>query len=92
MKEFMNYETMFAQSIGLKEPWKIEKAEFDERERAVHVYVYVSASKTAKYECPVCGKMCDRYDDEEKEKSMATRRCSVLSLLCALQTTESKVR
>ncbi len=66
MKEFMNYETMFAQSIGLKEPWKIERAEFDEREHDVHVYV--SASKTAKYPCPVCGKMYDRYDEEETER------------------------
>lgn len=31
IKEFMNYETMFAQSIGLKEPWKIKRAEFDEK-------------------------------------------------------------
>ncbi len=32
------------------------------------MHVYVSASKTAKYPCPVCGKMCDRYDNEETER------------------------
>lgn len=66
MKEFINYEEMFAQSIGLKEPWHIERAEFNEQLREVHIYV--SAKKTAKYECPECGKLCSRYDDEEKER------------------------
>ncbi len=66
MNGFTNYEEMFAQSIGLEEPWKIEKAEFDETKREVHIYV--SCRKTAKYPCPKCGKMCNRYDDEEKER------------------------
>ncbi len=39
MTGFTNYAEMFAQSIGLEEPWSIERAEFDENERAVHVYV-----------------------------------------------------
>lgn len=66
MKEFSNFEKMFAQSIGIEEPWKIERAEFDEYKREVHVYV--SARKTSKYPCPECGKMCERYDDEENER------------------------
>ncbi|MGI6173588.1 MAG: transposase family protein, partial [Christensenellales bacterium] len=57
---------MFAQSLGLKEPWSIERAEFNGQERAVHIYV--SARKTAKYPCPICGAMCRRYDDEEEER------------------------
>ncbi|MEI6578866.1 MAG: ISL3 family transposase [Eubacteriales bacterium] len=66
MNEFKNYEDMFAQSIGLQDPWKIEKAEFDEKSREVHIYV--GARKTAEYPCPECGKMCARYDDEETER------------------------
>jgi len=66
MKEFTNYESMFAQSIGLEEPWHIERAEYSEETREVHIYV--SARKTAKYECPECGELCDRYDDEENER------------------------
>ena len=66
MQGFTNYEEMFAQSIGLKEPWYIQKAEFDEAKREVHIYV--GARKTAKYECPKCGKLCKRYDDEETER------------------------
>ena len=30
MTGFTNFEEMFAQSIGLTDPWKIERAEFDE--------------------------------------------------------------
>ena len=66
MSEFTNYEEMFAQSIGLTEAWKIKKAEFNEEKREVHIYVV--AKKTAKYPCPKCGKMCERYDDEENER------------------------
>lgn len=67
MQGFENYESMFAQSIGVEEPWHIERTEFDEEKREVHVKV--SARKTAKYPCPECGELCERYDDEEKERT-----------------------
>ena len=66
MNGFTNFEEMFAQSIGLTDPWRIERAEFDEEKQEVHVYV--TARKTAKYPCPKCGKMCERYDEEETER------------------------
>jgi transposase len=66
MREFSNFEMMFAQSIGLEEPWKIERAEFDERSKQVHIYV--QANKTSKYPCPECGGLHKRYDDEESER------------------------
>lgn len=66
MQRFENYESMFAQSIGVAEPWEIEKTEFDENKREVHVTV--RARKTAKYPCPECGELCGRYDDEDKER------------------------
>ena len=66
MKEFMKFEEMFAQSIGLEEPWRIERAEFEEESRQVHIYV--SANKNAKYPCPECGGLHKRYDGEEAER------------------------
>jgi len=66
MKEFTNFEEMFAQSIGLEEPWRIERAEFEEDSRQVHIYV--KANKNAKYPCPECGNLHKRYDDEEDER------------------------
>ena len=30
---------MFEKSLGLKEPWKVTKAQFIEENRSVHVYV-----------------------------------------------------
>ena len=64
---FENYENMFAQSIGVEEPWRIEHTEFDEVNQEVHVTV--TARKTSKYPCPECGELCERYDDEEKERT-----------------------
>ena len=66
MNGFTNFAEMFAQSIGLTDPWTIERAEFNEQQKEVHVYV--KARKTAEYPCPKCGKMCRRYDDEETER------------------------
>lgn len=66
MEPVFNFVDMFEKSIGLKDPWKVTRAEFDSRERAVHVYV--EPSKIAQYQCPECGKMCKRYDDEEDER------------------------
>jgi transposase len=67
MSGFKNYEDMFAQSIGISAPWQIERAEYSEGTKEVHIYV--SAHKTAKYECPECGALCTRYDDEETERT-----------------------
>ena len=64
MSGFRNYEEMFAQSIGLEDPWRIEKAEFSQEERAVHIYV--STQRTAKYPCPACGDILPRYDNEQE--------------------------
>lgn len=66
MKHFSNFEQMFAQSMGLQEPWGVERAEFDEDKQEVHIYV--KAKKTVMYPCPQCGEMCERYDDEEYER------------------------
>lgn len=66
MNGFTNYEEMFAQSIGLKEPWYVERAEYSEESREVHIYV--KARKTSKYPCSECGELCERYDDEEDER------------------------
>jgi len=66
MEPVFNFVEMFERSIGLKDPWKVTRAEFDPREKAVHVYV--EARKTAKYPCPQCGKLSSRYDDEEDER------------------------
>lgn len=67
MDEFNNYESMFAQSIGLTKPWQIGQTEFNEEKREVHVTV--TFIKTVKYPCPECGELCERYDDEEKERT-----------------------
>lgn len=66
METVINFISMFEQSIGLKDPWKVEKAEFSEDNKAVNIYV--NARKTAEYPCPECGKMCERYKDMMTKK------------------------
>jgi len=66
VESVVNFVKMFEQSIGLSEPWSVERAEFSEDSKEVHVYI--KARKTAQYACPECGEICSRYDDEEKER------------------------
>ena len=66
MEPVFKFQVMFEQSLGLREPWHVTKALFNEQERAVHVYI--SGRKTAEYPCPECGKLCRRYDEEEDER------------------------
>lgn len=67
VKQVENFIKMFEQSIGVEEPWYIDRAGFEEADRAVHIYV--RARETAKYACPECGKLCVRYDNEDKERT-----------------------
>jgi predicted RNA-binding Zn-ribbon protein involved in translation (DUF1610 family) len=62
---------MFAQSSELKNPWSITRAEFDSREKAVHIYI--SGSKTAKYPCPECGAQSSKYNEERMSEYGVTQ-------------------
>ena len=88
MRGFENYEKMFEQSIGVAEPWSIERTEFDESKHEVHVHV--KARKTAKYPCPECGKLCERYDDEETERTW--RHGDVVFFPCYVHCRRPRIR
>lgn len=51
-------------SMPLKEPWYIDGAEFNEEAKCMCVRV----REISKYECPECGALCTRYDNENKER------------------------
>ena len=57
---------MMSGSLGLKEPWYIEGAEFREEEPAVHIHVGIRAG--AAIACPKCGGVTKRYGYEPKER------------------------
>jgi len=65
MSQFTNFDELFSQSIGLQEPWYIEKSEFSAKDLAVHIYV--AARKTAKHPCSECGEML-RMRDFDRER------------------------
>jgi transposase len=66
VKQVENFIKMFEQSIGVEEPWHIDRAGYEEEKGEVHIYV--RARETAKYACPECGELCSRYDNEDTER------------------------
>jgi len=52
--------------------------------------VTVSARKTAKYPCPECESMCERYDDEEKERTW--RHGDVVFFPCYVHCRRPRIR
>jgi transposase len=88
MAQIYNFETMFEQSLGLKEPWRVTKAVFEEQERTVHIYI--SGRKTAEYPCPECGKLCKRYDEEEDERMW--RHADVMLYPCLIHSKRPRIK
>lgn len=48
-----NFTEMIANSLGLREPWYVEGAEFSPEKQEVHIYVNVRPEAT--FACPSCG-------------------------------------
>lgn len=67
VKRAENFITMFEQSIGVEEPWYIDRAGFEDDKQEVHIYI--RARETSRYPCPVCNEMCHRYDNEDEERT-----------------------
>lgn len=67
MEKMKNFISMFEQSIGVAEPWYVDRAIFEEDKQEVHIYV--RARETAEYACPECGGMNVRYDNEDEERT-----------------------
>lgn len=88
MESVFNFIEMFEKSIGLQAPWEVSKAEFNERDKVVHVYV--TARKTAQYPCPECGKLCPRYDDEEEERMW--RHADVVMYPCYIHSRRPRIQ
>ncbi len=88
MEPVFNFVNMFESSIGLKEPWKVTRAEFDQQDRAVHVYI--EARKTALYPCPECGKLSKRYDDEDEER--VWRHADVVMYPCYIHCRRPRIK
>ena len=61
-----NFAEMMAGSLGLAEPWYVDRATFDAEEMAVRIYVEVG--KTAAIACPECGSGTKRNGYEKNER------------------------
>lgn len=88
MEHIRNFITMFSQSIGVKDPWYINRVEFLQADRAVHIFV--RARETARYLCPICGAESERYDNEDKERTW--RHCDVVFYPCYVHCRRPRVK
>jgi len=61
-----NFAEMMAGSLGLVEPWYVERAHFNAEEMEVHIHVGVR--KSAAIACPVCGSETKRFGYEKTER------------------------
>ena len=61
-----NFAEMMAGSLGLVEPWYVERAHFNAEEMEVHIHVGVR--KSAAITCPVCGSETKRFGYEKTER------------------------
>lgn len=61
-----NFTAMMEGSLGLKEPWYVESAEFSEERQRIDIHVGVRAG--ASFPCPVCGGAAvrDGYEPDER--------------------------
>ena len=55
---------LYAQILGLVDPWQVRAVQLDQEEKEVRVTV--AAKMTATFTCPECGKACPGYDSRER--------------------------
>ena len=73
MNTIENFGKMLSGSLSLEEPWYIEKATFDEKGLALHIYVGIR--KDAAIPCPDCGRETKRFGYEKKERAWRHGDC-----------------
>ncbi len=57
---------LFQQALGLREPWRVERTEFDTSARRLDLYL--GFERGARFECPECGwGRCPAYDTRDKQ-------------------------
>lgn len=78
-----NFTEMIANSLGLREPWYVEGAEFSPEKQEVHIYVNVRPEAT--FACPSCGSATVRNGYEPTARVLEAWGLPVLSRVCPLQ-------
>lgn len=61
-----SFGAMLAGSLGINEPWYIEKVDFNAEEMIARIYIGIR--KSAAIACPVCGGATKRYGYEKNER------------------------
>ena len=56
--------TLFTKALGLQEPWKVDKVEFNKDEGRLDMNI--SRERGSKHPCPQCGKQCEVHDTQKR--------------------------
>ncbi len=62
----MNEYDIISLGLGIQPPWRIAGQILDRQKTLHDLRIKIKADRGAKYPCPVCGKMCNAHDFQEK--------------------------
>jgi transposase len=60
-----NNTLLFTQALGLNDPWKVDKVEFNQVEGQLDLYI--SRKRGSKHPCPHCGAECEVHDTKSRK-------------------------
>jgi transposase len=72
---------LYAQILGVKEPWRVERVELKLSEAEVHVHL--AHDEGLSWPCPDCGKACALYDHQPERRWRHLDTCQYRTILHA---------
>ena len=60
----MDQNKLFAQALGLEQPWMVSKIDFKANEKRLDIFL--DFPRGSEFFCPKCGAKSKAYDTEEK--------------------------
>jgi transposase len=60
----MDEQTLFRMALGLDDPWRVVKIDFDAEGQRLDIYL--DFLKGSKFPCPECGSLCGVHDTEQR--------------------------
>jgi transposase len=72
---------LYAQILGKREPWRVERVELDLKEGEVNVHL--SHDFGAQWPCPECGTLCPLYDHQPLRRWRHLDTCQLRTILNA---------
>ena len=72
---------LYAQILGIREPWRVERVELKPTDGEVHIHLVHLAE--SEWPCPECGKPCSLYDHQPEREWRHLDTCQYRTILHA---------